>query len=364
MTGPPSLWIRGEDRASERRAPVVPADAGRLVEAGYQVTVEDSAQRCFPIEAYAAAGCLIVAAGSWPAAPTEAFVIGLKELPDLPWSLEHRHIYFGHAYKAQSGSDRLLQRFVEGGGSLLDLEYLVDDDGRRLAAFGYWAGYLGAALAVLQYRGALTGPLAVLERSVLDAQLRQGAGGAAPSVLVVGALGRSGHGARDALAMAGIAATGWDVAETSNLDRGAVIKHDLLINAVLVDHQIPPFLTAAEVADAGRLLSVICDISCDVRSPFNVLPIYQQLTCWQRPVTRLCAMPPLDLIAIDNLPALLPVAASTAFSADLTPQLVGLAAEQGGWRNCARAFERATQSLASQSLATQTLGTDGEVSDD
>ena len=36
-----------------------------------------------------------------------------------------------------------------GGGALLDLEYLTDDHGRRLAAFGYWAGYVGAALAVL-----------------------------------------------------------------------------------------------------------------------------------------------------------------------------------------------------------------------
>ena len=36
----------------------------------------------------------------------------------------------------------------------------MDDGGRRLAAFGFWAGYLGAALAVLHHRGGLRGPAA------------------------------------------------------------------------------------------------------------------------------------------------------------------------------------------------------------
>ena len=30
-----------------------------------------------------------------------------------------------------------------------DLEYLVDGEQRRVAAFGYWAGYAGAALGLL-----------------------------------------------------------------------------------------------------------------------------------------------------------------------------------------------------------------------
>ena len=103
----------------------------------------------------------------------------------------HRHIFFGHAYKGQDGAADLLRRFQAGGGSLLDIEYLVDDNGRRLAAFGYWAGYVGAALAVLRRRGQLT-PLEPLSKSALDASL---AGGGPPKALVVGALGRCGRGA-------------------------------------------------------------------------------------------------------------------------------------------------------------------------
>ena len=57
------LWMRQEADPDERRAPIVPTDAGRLVAAGASVTVERSAHRVFPAEEYAAAGCALAAAG-------------------------------------------------------------------------------------------------------------------------------------------------------------------------------------------------------------------------------------------------------------------------------------------------------------
>src|SRR5437763_398070 len=90
------LWLRHEVRASERRAPLVPEDAARLVAHGVEITVEESAQRAFPLAEYVAAGCCTAPAGSWPDAPLDHYVLGLKELPDEPGSLPHRHIYFGH----------------------------------------------------------------------------------------------------------------------------------------------------------------------------------------------------------------------------------------------------------------------------
>ena len=154
------LWLRHETRTTERRTPIVPSDARRLVENGVTLTVEESPQRVFPTEAYEAVGCRVVEAGSWADAPADAVIVGLKELPDEPAELRHRHVFFGHAFKAQPGAEALLRRFVAGGGALLDMEYLEDDNGRRLAAFGYWAGYVGAALAVLHHRGRLSGPTA------------------------------------------------------------------------------------------------------------------------------------------------------------------------------------------------------------
>ena len=58
---------------------------------------------------------------------------------------------FGHAFKGQHSGKTLLQRFQAGGGTLYDLEYLTDSTGRRVAAFGYWAGYAGAAVSVIAW---------------------------------------------------------------------------------------------------------------------------------------------------------------------------------------------------------------------
>ncbi|UQX05350.1 saccharopine dehydrogenase [Streptomyces sp. RerS4] len=346
MSDSTHLWMRHEARPTERRAPLTPEDAARLVRGGVRITVEESPQRVFPLAAYEAAGCATAPTASWHAeAPDEAYVLGLKELPagpDAP-ALRHRHIYFGHAYKGQAGAAELLARFTAGGGALLDMEYLTDDAGRRVAAFGYWAGYVGAALAVLHHRDTLATPLAPTDRPALDALLAEGAYDAPyadpTTALVVGALGRSGRGACDALVRAGLEPTRWDLAETRALDRPALLGHDLLVNTVLTTSPVPPFLTKADLDDPERRLSLVSDVTCDVTSDCNVLPVYDETTTWTEPVRTLRGGGhPLDLIAIDNLPSLLPVEASTAFSAELAPQLEGLAARTDVWERALRTF--------------------------
>ncbi|MFJ9814847.1 saccharopine dehydrogenase [Streptomyces sp. NPDC101151] len=336
------LWLRHEARTTERRTPVVPADARRLTDGGVRLTVEESPQRIFPVEEYEAAGCRPAPAGSWVSAPPDAVILGLKELPDEPALLTHRHIFFGHAYKQQPGAAELLRRFAAGGGALLDLEYLVDENGRRLAAFGFWAGYLGAALAVLQHRGRLTAPLRPTTKEDLDAALEPAAGEF--TALVVGALGRSGRGASAALDTAGVAATHWDLAETRDLDRRALLGHDLMVNAVLASTPVPPFLREADLDDPARRLRTLCDVTCDVGSPLNVLPVYDRTTDWTDPVRRLREEPPLDLIAIDNLPSLLPRESSTDFSAALVPRLFHVGAP-GPWGRCLDRFHQACREL-------------------
>jgi saccharopine dehydrogenase (NAD+, L-lysine forming) len=337
------LWLRHEARTTERRTPVVPDDARRLTEAGVRLTVEESPQRIFPVEEYEAAGARIEPAGSWTSAPRSAVVLGLKELPDEPPQLAHRHIFFGHAYKRQPGAAALLGRFAAGGGALLDLEYLVDEHGRRLAAFGFWAGYLGAALAVLQHRGRLSAPLRPTGKEELDETLRPAPGDEAFTALVVGALGRSGRGARAAFATAGTDPTCWDLAETRELDRRALLDHEVLVNCVLATTPVPPFVREADLDDPARRLRTLCDVTCDVGSALNVLPVYDRTTEWTDPVRRLRKEPPLDLIAIDNLPSLLPRESSTDFSAALVPQLLDF--EGAAWERCLDRFRQARREL-------------------
>ncbi|GAA3822998.1 saccharopine dehydrogenase [Streptomyces phyllanthi] len=336
------LWLRHETRTTERRTPIVPSDAARLVADGVTLTVEESPQRVFPVEEYEAVGCRVAAAGSWVSAPKEAVIVGLKELPDEPTRLTHRHIFFGHAYKGQPGAEALLRRFVTGGGLLLDLEYLVDDDGRRLAAFGYWAGYMGAALAVLHHRGALDAPLQPTTKEAVEARLRASEGEL--TALVIGALGRCGRGARVALLEAGIEPTCWDLAETRDLDRRALLDHELMVNTVLTTTPVPPFLTDKDLDEPDRRLRTLADVTVDVGSPMNVLPVYDTTTGWDHPVRRLRERPVLDLIAIDNLPSLLPEEASNDFSAALVLQLLDFGVT-GPWGRCLDRFTDACQEL-------------------
>ena len=64
-------------------------------------------------------------------------------------------------------------------------------------------------------------------------------------------------------------------------------------------------------------LSVICDISCDMGHPHNLLPIYDTYTNKEHPISPLPCQPSIDLIAIPNLPSLEPIVSSTEFSSTL-----------------------------------------------
>ncbi|TWD13800.1 saccharopine dehydrogenase (NAD+, L-lysine-forming) [Marihabitans asiaticum] len=338
------LWLRHETRATERRAPLTPADAAAVISAGHRLTVESSPQRIFGDDEYAQIGAEVAPALSWTEAPENTVVLGLKELPDAPAELAHRHVFFGHAYKGQSGATALLERFRRGGGTLLDVEYLTKG-GRRVVAFGYWAGYVGASLAMLHTRGALTGAVQPMERAELDERLRGSAAdtGEDERYLVTGSRGRSGSGALDAIAVGGGTSTGWDREETAALDKDALLAHDVLVNCVGVSEPAPPFVTAEDLDRPDRRLRTLSDVTADFTSDLNLLPVNDRETTWAEPVRRLHdgahGTPPVDIVAIDNLPSLLPREASTTFSADLLPHLLDLPRGTEPWRASREVFE-------------------------
>ena len=115
---------------------------------GFQITVEKCNQRIFNDDEFKSVGCTMAEKGSWRMAPEDAYIIGLKELPEGDFTpLKHKHIMFAHCYKQQDGWASVLNRWVEGHGLLLDLEFLMLN-GRRVAAFGYYAGFAGSAVGL------------------------------------------------------------------------------------------------------------------------------------------------------------------------------------------------------------------------
>ncbi|WGV15334.1 saccharopine dehydrogenase [Fuscovulum ytuae] len=324
------LWVRAEQRPNEERVGLTPEGAAALVKAGLHVSVEESSVRAIPIDGYKAAGCEIVAENLWPNAPRDAIIFGLKELPEDGTPLIHRHIMFGHAYKGQPAGRELLKRFKAGGGTLYDLEYLVDETGRRVAAFGYWAGFAGAAVALkcwaAQRRGGIAGPVAKYPgRSALIADLeREMAGMARPRAIVIGALGRVGTGASDLCTQMGVAVTKWDMAETaSGGPFPEVLAHEIFLNCILARPGCPVFVPASAKTDP-RALTVIGDIACDPTSDFSPIKVYDRATDWDAPALRVAEDPPLDVTAIDNLPSLLPVESSEDYAGQLLPSLMTL----------------------------------------
>jgi len=163
-------------------------------------------QECFSV------GCTLVGYNSWPSAPVTTPIIGLKELPPSDDPLPHTHIQFAHCFKGQAGWSSILARFHHGQGTLYDLEFLTDPQGRRVAAFGYHAGFAGSAAGALafaaQKKGETLGRLEPFmnENAMVNAvKAALGGDGKGMKALVMGALGRCGRGAVDLFRKIGLA---------------------------------------------------------------------------------------------------------------------------------------------------------------
>jgi saccharopine dehydrogenase (NAD+, L-lysine-forming) len=77
------FWLRAETKANEKRVALTPNAVTALCAKGCAVTVEKCELRIFNLEEYAAIeGVHIVEKGSWRTAPTDAYILGLKELPE------------------------------------------------------------------------------------------------------------------------------------------------------------------------------------------------------------------------------------------------------------------------------------------
>ncbi|KAJ1301451.1 hypothetical protein OPQ81_008709 [Rhizoctonia solani] len=336
MSARPTFWLRCEKKEFEHRAALTPTTAKKLIDAGFEITVERDPQRIFDDEEYEKVGCKLAEHNSWPSAPTSTPIIGLKELPVSTDPLPHTHIQFAHCYKRQAGWADVLARFYHGGGTLYDLEFLTDASGRRVAAFGYHAGFAGAAAGCLAYAaqssGNTLGELVPYENEgkMVDA-VKSVLAGRKIRALVIGALGRCGRGAVDLFRKVGLDEDDilkWDMAETA---KGGpfqeILDVDIFVNCIYLTSKIPSFLTHEQINAAGknRRLSVVVDVSCDTTNPNNPIPIYNINTTFDKPTVPVevgAGNPPMTVISIDHLPTLLPREASEQFSSDLLPSLL------------------------------------------
>jgi saccharopine dehydrogenase (NAD+, L-lysine forming) len=359
-----TLLLRAETKPGERRTLLLPQDAVRLAahELVAELLVERSVQRCVDDDEYAGVHDKIrlVQEGYWADleergeghSPNPRFcVLGLKEVSETA-PVGDVHVSFAHIFKGQRGWVGEMLRRHDEGGTLLDLEFLVTDDDRRVAAFGHSAGFVGMALGLQQWNlqvaakakstGSAVPLLPPLREAVRDWDAlvgisriaKDGSQDRRPRVAIVGAKGRVGSGAAECALRCGILPEDlllWDIEET----RGGgpfpalVVDADILVNCIFLGEAIQPFVTPKMLDDPRRRLSVVVDCSCDATNPHNPIPLYPSTgTSFDDPVVRVhtsraedAACDHVDVIAIDHLPSLVPSESSGEFSRAMMPYL-------------------------------------------
>jgi saccharopine dehydrogenase (NAD+, L-lysine-forming) len=97
---------------------------------------------------------------------------------------------------------------------------------------------------------------------------------------------------------------------TKESDYMSIKEYDIIFNCILLDESYNKIWF-----DKNTIFSkpiIIVDISCDYSKPNNPIQLYQEATTWDNPVFHYNEN--VDIIAIDNLPSLLPRESSDDFS--------------------------------------------------
>lgn len=343
------LHIRAETKPLEYRRALSPSVIEYLVDhCGFEIYVEDSPLSCYSPTEYQEAGAIVLSEDAWKEAPDDGRVImGLKEMPEEDtFPLIHEHIQFAHCFKDQAGWRQVLSRFIKGNGTLYDLEFMQDDEGKRVAAFGYYAGFSGAALGLKDWcfkklntdDKEMPGVEPFGSEHKLIENVKKDLSSVfefdnlqkAPKVLVIGAHGRCGLGAVDALLKSGIPKLNivqWGRKETSaGGPFDAILGFDIFINCIYLKDPVKPFVNLEMLNKENRRLTTVVDVSADTTNPHNPLPVYSIATVFNKPTVAVDVSkgPKLSVISIDHLPSLLPREASDFFAKDLLPYLKNL----------------------------------------
>ena len=104
----------------------------------HEIVVQASDIRAFSDEEYRTEGCKVV-----DDVKDCDILFGIKEAKIESLIPGKQYFFFGHIAKMQEYNRPLLQALIRNQITFCDYEYLVDDKGLRVCAFGWWAGIVG-----------------------------------------------------------------------------------------------------------------------------------------------------------------------------------------------------------------------------
>lgn len=323
------IYLRAETYANETRSPLSPDDVKLLIANGFRVWIQSSVTRVFANSEFEDVGATITEL-KWYAMGSDVLIVGLKELPNLDKLQNHTHIYFSHSYRGQINGPIILDAFSKSDSILYDLEYFLNSDGTRALAFGFYAGLVGGVLGLRQNYNRKMGLGDICDLKPWDSledMMDFPRDSSPPRCAIIGN-GRTSQGVQHVL-------------------RGCAILHEVIRRGAIVnayDYDIIFNCINLEEAHEGAWVEpghtkdlLIVDISCDYTKPNNPFPIYKEATTWSRPVFHYSDA--VSIIAIDNLPSLLPRDSSAHFSKLLTGLLLQFG--NASWIRNLAAFHRA-----------------------
>lgn len=323
------IYIRCETNKHEHRTPIIPVDIKILIDNNFIVYVQKSTNRIFSDEEYKKYGGIITDKNWYDPMFKNALIIGLKEIDSLDKLLNHKHLYFSHSYKNQLDSDIILSSFYNSSSIIYDFEYFLDKENKRLISFGFYAGVMGCILGLLQYikKNSVNSVDSVdsvdsvnsvnsvnltnlnywdtideiLNEIYTNINLFENI-----NIGIIGSNGNCGIGVKNILDKLNINYTEFG----KNSDKSNLQNCDILYNCIhLSETSVEVWFTTETIFTKPI---IITDISCDYSKPNNPIKLYNENTTWQNPIFKYNQY--VDIIAINNLPSLLPKESSTYFS--------------------------------------------------
>jgi saccharopine dehydrogenase (NAD+, L-lysine-forming) len=331
------IYLRCELNNNEKRTPIIPNDIPKLMNNGFIVYVESSLNRIYPDIDYLNEGAFVTNKPWFHPDFQYALIVGLKEFRELDKLSNHKHLYFAHCYKNQNNSPIILNSFFNSKSIIYDFEYFYHTNKKRLISFGYYAGITGAIITLLHYSLKQSGSqLTKLSHwnnlhFVLMDLLKNKSVFENLNIGIVGANGNCGTGVTFILNKLGLLYNTYN----RNSDKSNLKSHDILFNCIVL-HELSTEIWFDKNTIFDKNI-VISDISCDYSKPNNPISVYSENTTWENPVFQYNDF--VDIIAINNLPSLLPKESSDFFSSKCVELVNDIHKDENSyWKNNENVF--------------------------
>jgi len=351
--------IREGKTPPDSRVPLTPLQCAKIMGEypKINILVQPSPIRCFPDSDYRHHSI------SMPEDMAQCEVLmGVKEVPIEQLIADKTYFFFSHTIKKQSYNRDLLRAILDKNIRLIDYEVLTDERGKRLIAFGKFAGMVGAHNGIMAY-GKRTGQFELKRmKDCLDYAEAKSIYKTMnwPNMrIVLTGTGRVGMGAALVLKDMGIRQVSPEEYLSNQYEEAVFTqlrcqdyaarkdgrpfskkgfytkpdeyksiftpyaqKSDIMINGIYWDNEAPAFFTIEEMKQEDFVIQVIADVTCDI-APISSIPSTLKASTIAKPVfgfdpeTEMEAPPyqedTIDMMTVDNLPNELPRDASKAF---------------------------------------------------